>query len=531
MKRLLRITAVALALIAAATLLGGPTNAAPARSTLVVAQGGDVDSLDNEKSLGPSKGAIILCSDWQPIGYKPLQLKNGLWTVDTKTFAPRIFERWEHRAVGGRHEYTLYVKRGLQHQSGNPITAHDVAFSFLRRQAFGRDALERTIGFFAANRDLQVVDDYTVRISASRFSPMFFNMFTQRNIYDSRRVRELAGPQDPWGEEYLKRNCVGGGPYKMTRWTPGVEMSFERWPEWWGNSTWEKTTIGNISLRIVPELATRILLLQRGQVDVALDIPSKEISRLRTSRGVKVLSYPSQNLLYIGINPNIKPFDNVKLRRALAHAFPYAQAIQDVYGGDAQRLNGALPTGVPLARKVAAYSTDLDRAKRMLAEAGYPNGIEISVMFDSRLAAHEDLAVMYKASLEKIGVRLNIQKMPSAQFNAELRTRRLPFFFYEALWWISDPLYMISLSFHTRAQTNVSGYGGPRTDEMIDRANVTDDDRARLRLLNQIQDVIIDDVAWIFLAQPNFNIAVRDNIDRYVHQNTELNHLWLLQKK
>lgn len=513
----------------AATML--PMAAAQGRTVLVVAQSGDVDSLDNEKALGPSKNAIILCTDWQYIGYKPIQLKSGPMSVDVTKFVPRIVERWEDRPLpDGKHQYTLYVKRGLLHHSGNPVVAQDIAFSFQRRQAFRRDTLERTVGYFKADRDIEVVDDYTIRFTTERYSPLFYNILTQRNLYDSRRTKELAGSRDPWGEEYLKRNCVAGGPYKLARWNPGVEMVFDRWPEWWGNRTWEKTSADQVVLRIVPSVETRVLLLQRGQIDFAMDLPAKEINRLRNAPGIKVMSYPSLNQLYVGINPSIKPFDNVKVRRAMAHAFPYEAAIREVYGGEARRLNGPLPTGVLLARKVPAYSTDLNKAKALLAEAGFPNGFETTLVFDAKFQAHEDLAVLYKANLEKIGVRANIQAMPSPQFNTETRAKKIGLFFYEGLWWIADPLYMLNLSFYSAAHTNVSNYQNPRVDEMLDQANLTVDTKARLKILEQVQNFIIDDVAWIFVAQPNFNIAVRSNIEGYVHQNTELHHLWLLRK-
>ncbi|MDR7555485.1 MAG: ABC transporter substrate-binding protein [Armatimonadota bacterium] len=529
----IRLVAIGLVLVLSVPALLAPGTAAQGRKVLVVAQAGDIDSLDNEKALGPSKNAIILCTDWQYLAFKPVQLKSGLWTVDTNVLVPRIVEKWEERALpNGRYQYAFQIKRGLKHQSGNPVTAHDIVFSMQRRQAFKRDTLERTLGRFEANKDLAVPDDYTLQINAAGVAPLLFkSVMTQRNLYDSKRVKELAGASDPWGEEYLKKNCVGGGPYRLSKWTPGVEMVFDRWPDWWGNQTWEKTTVDQIVLRVVPSVETRALLLQRGEVDIALDMPPREIDRLRSVQGVKILSYPSQNMLYVGINPVIKPFDNVKVRKAMALAFPYQTAIEQVFRGDARRLNGPVPTGVALARKVAAYSTDLNKAKGLLTEAGVPGGTEIALTLDAKFQTHEDLAVLYKANLEQLGLRVNIQKMPSAQFNTETRAKRIAFFFYEALWWVPDPLYILSLSFESKAHTNVSNYQNAQVDDMLAKALETADEKQRLRLLEQVQNFVIDDVGWVTVAQPNFNLAVRANIDRYVHQNTELHHLWLVQKK
>lgn len=528
-----RLTVLFLILVLALPVVVAPGAVAQSRKVLVVAQAGDIDSLDNEKALGPSKNAIILCSDWQYLGFKPVKLANGLMDVDVNTLAPRIVEKWEtKRAADGRVQYILHVKRGLKHHSGNPVIAQDIAFALQRRRAFGRDTIERSLGRFEADKDLQVPDDYTLIINAAGPAPLLFGgVMTQRNVYDSKKVKELAGTKDPWGEEYLKKNCVAGGPYKLTRWTPGVEMVFDRWPEWWGNQTGEKTSIDQIVLRVVPSVETRSLLLQRGEVDVALDMPSKEINKLRAVKGVTVLSYPSNNLLYVGVNPAIKPFDNVKVRRAMANAYPYEATLKDVFRGDARRLNGPIPTGVKLARKVPAYSTNLEKAKALLAEAGIAPGTEITLTFDAKYQSHEDLAVLYKANLEKLGLRVNIQKMPTAQFNTETRAKKIGLFFYEALWWVADPLYILSLSFDSTAHTNVSGYRNAYADELLTKAFQTESENERLKILTTIQNFVIDDVAWVFVAQPNFNMVMRDTIGGYVHQNTELHHLWLLTKK
>lgn len=506
---------------------------AQGKTVLVVAQGGDIESLDAVFALGPSYNAIQLCANWQYTGYKPVQLKNGLLTVDATTHTPRIVEKWEDSPLpGGRHQYTLHLRRGMTHHSGNPVTAHDIAWFLRKERAAERDTMAREFGYFDADKDLEIVDDYTLRINTGRFAPLFHHtVMKTRALYDSKKIEEMAGANDPWGKEVVKNNCVAGGPYKLVKWTRGVEMVFERFPEWWGNNTFEKSSIDQIVLRVIPAVETRVLLLQRGEVDLALDLPIKEINRLRRANGVKVLSYPSNNLLVGQMNPTIKPFNNVKVRQALSYAFPYNAAIKEVYRGDARRMTGPLPIGVKLARKTPAYSTDLKKAKQLLVEAGYGKGLTIPLAFDARFSTHEDLAVLYKANLQKIGVKLNIRKLPSAQYATEGRAKKLPFFFWEILWWVPDPGYIMLFSFLTESVTNQNNYSNSRVDALIREGLVEKDQTQRLKILDQAQNLVLKDVPWVFVAQPNFNLAMRDNIDGYVHQNTELHHLWFLKKK
>jgi len=396
-----------------------------------------------------------------------------------------------------------------------------------------RDGLERTIGFWqSTNETVRVVDPYTLQVTTRRHSPWFYQVLTQRRILDSRLLAERGGAKDPWGEEYLKTQCAGGGPLRLVQWTAGVDMVFERFDQWWGNRTWEKTEGDRVVLRTIPSSETRVLLLRRGAVDIALDIPPRQIEALKRVSGVKVVSFPSTSQLFVGINPSVKPFDNLKVRQAMSYAFPYKEAIEQVYGGAARLLPGPIPADVEGARKVPPYFTDLARAKRLLAEAGFPNGFETTLAFSANLDIHEDLAILFKANLEKIGVRVTVQKMPEAVFGtATTITKSLGFFFYEALWWIRDPFYVLNITFFSDTHNNVANLRDPQVDALLREAEGMQSASDRLRILRRVQDIIIDQVPWIFVAQPNFNLPMRENVDGYVYQNTELHHLWLLKKR
>jgi peptide/nickel transport system substrate-binding protein len=177
------------------------------------------------------------------------------------------------------------------------------------------------------------------------------------------------------------------------------------------------------------------------------------------------------------------------------------------------------------------YVTDLDRARRLLSEAGYPNGFEAPLTYNAAYQTHEDIAVLFKANLDKIGVRVKLQKMPSGQFASETREKRLGFFFYEVLWWIRDAQYFLDFSYDSTTYLNLTGYANPNVDKLLQQLRTTRDEKARDGIVNSIQTLVMNDAPWVFVAQPNFNLAMRNNIDGYVHQNTELHHLWLLNKR
>lgn len=506
--------------------------AAPKPKVLIVAQSGDVDSLDNDKSLGPSKASIILYSDWQWLGYKKVRA-GDVTVVDTSEIVPRIVEKWETKDLpDGRAQYTLHVRKGMKHLSGNPITAHDLLFSLERRRAMKRDSLEKTQGFFEATSEyVKLVDDYTLQVTTRQPSRFFFQMWTQRNIYDSAKVKKEAGPNDPWGQEYLKKNAAGGGPFILKKWTPGVELEFEKNPNWWGSAIGEAVKLDKIMVRVIPSTETRVLLLRRGEIDIAFDLPQKEINSLRNVQGVKVISAPSTNQLYVGMNPAIQPFDNVKVRQAMNYAFPHKDAIDKVFVGAARRMTGAVQIGLPGSLDKPMYETDLDKAKALLAEAGFSSGLTVPLTYDGGNQIHEDLAVLFQANLAKIGVKAELQKMQTAQFRTATGKKSLPFFFYEALWWIEDAGYSLDLGFLCGGHNNVANYCDKALDKELEEVRSIRDDKERNARYLTINKKLVEQAPWVFVAHPNFNLAMRDNIDGYVYQNTQLHHLWLLDKK
>jgi peptide/nickel transport system substrate-binding protein len=445
-------------------------------------------------------------------------------------FTPRVLERWDEKVLpDGRALYTGYLRKGLKHHNGNEVIAEDLRFNVLRRAAFKRDSLEVNLAGVTAET-VKAIDRHTIQFNVPRPSRYFWHVWAQRTFYDSKYIAAKA-PGDQWGEEYLKKNCPASGPFKIARWTPGVEMVMERNANWWGKAVGEEPKLDRIVFRTVPSVETRTLLLSKGDVDLAFDLPIQEIRNLRNAQGVKILSVPSSNMLYVGMNPKVLPFDNPNIRRAVAYAFPYKEAIDRVYSGSARRLNGPLAAEVRGARQTPMYVTDLDRAKKLLAEAGYPNGFEAPLTYSGAYQTHEDIAVLFKANLDKIGVRVKLQKMQPGQFASETREKRLGFFFYEVLWWIRDAQYFLDFSYDSTTYLNLTGYANPNVDKLLQQLRTTRDEKARDGIVNSIQTLIMNDAPWVFVAQPNFNLAMRSNIDGYVHQNTELHHLWLLNKR
>lgn len=520
---------LALVVLVAASFAGCAKGPAQPK-TLIIANPGDIETIDNDRSVGPAKNAIINFAEWQWVGYGTKAGPGGITMSDTSKLVPRAVESWkEEPQPDGTCKYTLKVRKGVKFHSGNPLTAADLQFGMLRRAGLARDWLENTQGYwFATEETCKVIDQYTLECTTQRPS-RFLHIYTQRWVLDSKLVKENSAADDPWGTKFLAKNPATGGAFKVTSWTPGVEMIMEKFADWWG----PKPKLDKMIWRVVPSVADRVLLLKSGEVDVALDLPVKEIKALRGTEGVKIVTVPSTNQLAIGMNSQIPPFDNLKVRQAFSYAFPYREVIDNVYAGAATDMPGPVPVGVPgYTQPTRRYTTDLDKARQLLADAGMSN-LEVTLTYNAGFQTHEDVAILFQNSLNQIGVKCTLQKMPTGQFNTEANGKKLALFFYESLAWIQAPGYILNMDFVSTAHTNLWDYRNLAVDDLLARAGLLEmsDPAQANAMFKQIEGILLDEAPWIYIAQPSFNLAMRDNITGYVYQNTELHHFWLLDKK
>src|SRR5258706_8606978 len=198
---------------------------------------------------------------------------------------------------------------------------------------------------------------------------------------NSEMVKKHATAEDPWGLEYTKQNTAGSGAYKVAKWTAGTEVILERNEGWTGGAL-PKTK--RIIWRMVPSAGNRRALLERGDADISYDLPSKDFAEVKAAGKLALVSTPYSNgIQYIGMNVTKPPFDNVKVRQAVAYAIPYQKIMDAVLFG----LGKPLFAGAGAPRTASwpqphGYGTDLEKAKQLLAEAGYAGGFDTTMSFD-----------------------------------------------------------------------------------------------------------------------------------------------------
>jgi peptide/nickel transport system substrate-binding protein len=517
-----RLRLILIALLAALLLTG----AAFAQRTLVIAQAGDINTIDNQQSVGAAKNAILQIYDWQWIRFGSDTLPDGSRTSN-RDLIPGIIESWETvQHADGTATHRFHIRPGAVHHSGNPIIAEDFVYTLARRASLGRDYVHRFFGGMYGYSDfdtkVRVIDPLTFEVDVERVMPLFWDIWAQRTYYDSVLMEQNATADDPWAQKFAQRGDAGAGPYTVTRWETGVEMVLDRFENYWGPQPY----FDQLVFRTIPDLSSRVLLLRTGAVDVALDLPLQELEQLRNDRNITVISTPSIQQLFIGFNANIAPYDNKDLRLALSYAFPYDTVVDQAYLGQAIHSYGPTPNLLEGALTERAFPENMELAREHLQRSGLGNNLKLTLKYSTALPQHETIGILFRENLRALGIDLELQRLPVGEFETGIRTTSLDFFVRESLAWVTTPEYINLLNFDSESSANQVGYKNAEADVLIRAALIENDPAVRLGISKLVQEKILEDVPWIFIAHPNHMIAFRSDLSGYVTQNTQLHHFW-----
>ena len=393
---------------ASAAALGvGPAKTQGRSETLLVVQELGPNSLDMQ-GVGSNQtvnGLSWNCYD-RLLSYAAKTLPDGTLSYDREKLAPELAESWEVAADG--MSCTFKLRKGATFHDGSPVTAKDVKWSFDRAvKVGGFPTFQMSAGSLEKPEQFVVIDDHTFRIDYVRKDKMLlFNVaVVVPFIINSELAKKNATPDDPWAMAWLKNNEAGGGAYRIESWKPGIETIFARFDNW---TSGPLPKLKRIIARDIPSGGTRRAMLERGDADLSSGFAPRDFDQIMKEGKIKVSGVPIPNALwYLALNTAKPPFDNAKLRQALAWAMPYEQ-IQNgaffnravpMYGGPAEVSKAVWPQPFP-------YVTDIDKAKALMKEAGLEGGLETTLSLDTGTATvGEPTIVLIQENLAKIGIK------------------------------------------------------------------------------------------------------------------------------
>jgi peptide/nickel transport system substrate-binding protein len=419
------------------------------------------------------------------------------YTKDFKV-EPCLATSWQE--IAPTH-FRFTLRKGVKFHDGSPFTADDVVFSYGRiLQPQGTMQI-----YVAGVKEVKKVDDYTVDLILSGPNPVLF-----RNIVDFRIMSKIwaektrsQNVQDYKAKEetFASRNTNGTGPYLIKQWEPDKRLVFAANPAWWDKLD------GNVTDVIYTPIkadATRVAALLSGDVDLVTDLPTQDVTRLRNDPKLKVLDGHEVRTIFIGFDQhndellysNIKgknPFKDVRVRKALSIAVD-REAIKRV------TMRGlSIPAAIMVAPGVHGYSADLDKvvaadvdgAKKLLAEAGYPAGFEFGLDCpNNRYVNDEEICQALVGMWAKVGFKVKLNAQPMSTFIAKIQ--RFDHSAYMLGWGVAtfDSLYTLQSLVRTKTtgadgSFNLGRISDPKLDAVIDAIKVETDAKKRDAMLRE----------------------------------------------
>jgi len=342
------------------------------------------------------------------------------------------------------------------------------------------------------------------------------------SIYNSELVKQHATAADPWGLDYTKSNTAGSGPFKVVSWKPGVELTYERNETWVGGTLPE---LKRVIWRTIPSPGNRRALMERGDADISFDLPAKDFSEMKQAGKVKIISTPISNGMY-SVEMNVKepPFNNEKLRQALAYAMPYQKIMDAAMFGLAKPLFGGKSNQVSSIDwpQPTGYVTDLAKAKALMKEAGVGDGLSTTLSFDlGDGVTCQPIAELVQESLGQIGIQTTINKIPGSNWRSEMAKKSMPLMVNFFSGWLDYPEYFFFWCYDGANRIfNTPSYQSKDMDALIAGARqsiAVGDTATYTKDVEGFISQAYTEVPRIPLCQPNLSVATQQNISGYTY--------------
>lgn len=476
--------------VAATALAASLAGTAYAEISLNVAYDADPVSMDPYEQL--SGGTLQL----NHMVFDPLVR----WTQDLQ-FEPRLATAWE-QVDDTTMRFTL--REGVKFHSGNDMTAQDFVWTFERVKESPDFK-----GIFAPFTSLTAVDDYTIEVKTAEPYPLVLHTMTymfpmdsafyEGTTEDGKDKSEIV----KHGDSFASRNMSGTGPFIVTSREQGVKVEFERNPNYW--DTESEGNVDTITLTPIKEDPTRVAALLSGDVDFIAPVPPTDLKRIEDAEGVDLVTMSGTRIITFQMNQNrVEAFKDPKVRLAIDYAVNNTGIVDRIMRGFATVGGQASPAGYLGFDENLAPRYDVEKAKELMAEAGYADGFSITMMAPNNRYVNDDKIAQAVASmLSQINIKVDLQTLPKAQYWPAFDERAADMMM---IGWHSDT--EDSANFHQfltacpdeatgNGQYNSGNYCNPEADALMNKANAETDQDARAKMLQDLEKILYDEAAFI----------------------------------
>ena len=410
---------------------------------------------------------------------------------------PCLAESWEQ--IDERTtRFTL--RDDVYFHNGEKLTAEDVVFTIQR-------AVEKpsSAAIFAAfdPENTKVVDERTVDVATTEPFAAVFNYLasTRGGIVCKKAVEEM-------GDDAFGRSPVGTGPFVFDNWTTGTSITLKRNENYWG----EQPAYSTLTLRFVTESANRALEIEAGNADIVLDPDTVDLDRLSGTEGIEVVSGPSYGIAYVGFSLDDEVLSDVRVRQALSLALDLDTLVASVYGNYATPAESVIPDTIFAYESQGAHVYDVEQAKQLLADAGYADGLTLTLNLPNG-SEQQNIGVVAQNMWKEIGVTAEVETASTSEVIAAGRRGDNQIVVMTATYSTGDPGHALA-DFDTRSD----GFLRPNdtyVDEMLDLGNATYDETERAAVYAELQEYIYNQYYMVPVANKTVNYLITDQVENF----------------
>jgi peptide/nickel transport system substrate-binding protein len=466
---------------------------------------------------------VAFQNEWESLdphvtsSYSSYQILNnvleGLTYYDNNlNHIPWLAESWE-RSDDGK-TWTLHLRHGVMFSNGREMTAEDVKWTWDR-------FIAPETGSGNAGRvgppgtQIEVIDDYTVAVT----HPEPFGIFPQSIGFDKSSGIVAKESLEDDGTISVP---IGTGPFKITEVEGTTRLVLERNEYYWQDGY---PCLDEIVIEPIPDDTVRETALRGGEVDWVLAIAPQNFSGLEEDPNIVVDTAPQLSYDYIGINVTREPFSDVRVRQAIAFALDRQQLCEAGFFGLCETIQGPVASGSPWDFNYEPYPRDVEKAKQLLADAGYPEGFEMELMPTTQYGETVRAAQVLQQQLAEVGIDASINALEWSEWLEKEGN-----FLYDAYicnWnGLIDADQYYYLQHRTGQVFNFTGYSNPDFDQLVDEGRSMSDFDERYPIYEEADKILVDDAPYVYMYNKREIRAYAPNVHGFVVRPDQANNFW-----